>query len=111
MEPSFFFPRSSIIDMPPNKLGPSVIAAKVLANLSNHPNVPPHCWYLVVATALSVLNQPHGIRDVYKYEVDQCGEGDSLFVLRRMREALIKASAISGVPKVSWSSSAVASIQ
>ncbi|KAK8101226.1 uncharacterized protein PG998_007364 [Apiospora kogelbergensis] len=85
--------------MPPNKLGPSVIAAKVLANLSNHPNVPPHCWYLVVATALSVLNQPHGIRDVYKYEVDQCGEGDSLFVLRRMREALIKASAISGVPK------------
>ncbi|KAK8031720.1 hypothetical protein PG990_001454 [Apiospora arundinis] len=85
--------------MPPSKLASSVITTKVLANLRNHPGLPAHCWYLVTATTLAVLNQPHGIRDVYKYELDQCGNGESLFVLRRMREALIKASAIGGVPK------------
>lgn len=86
--------------MPP-KLGPSVITPAVLANLRNHPNLPSHCWYLVAATTLAVLNQPHCIRDVYKYEVDQSGDNERLFVLRRMREALIKASAIGGMPKVS----------
>ncbi|KAK8058710.1 hypothetical protein PG994_009158 [Apiospora phragmitis] len=88
--------------MPTNissKLGPSVITSKVLASIRNHPNLPNHCWYLVAATTLAVLNQPHGVRDIYKYEVDQCGNGESLFVLRRMREALIKASAVGGVPK------------
>ncbi|KAK8136929.1 carboxymuconolactone decarboxylase [Apiospora sp. TS-2023a] len=84
--------------MPP-KLGPSVITPTVLANLRNYPNLPSHCWYLVAATTLAVLNQPHGIRDIYRYEIDQSGDDDRLFVLRRMREALIKASAIGGMPK------------
>ncbi|KAK7935148.1 hypothetical protein PG985_000643 [Apiospora marii] len=84
--------------MPP-KIGPSIITSKVLASLRNYPNLPPHCWYLVAATTLAVLNQPHGIRDVYKYEVDQSGDDQRLFILRRMREALIKASAVGGVPK------------
>ncbi|KAK8035015.1 AhpD-like protein [Apiospora rasikravindrae] len=82
-----------------HKFAPSVITSTVLANLRNHPNLPNHCWYLVAATTLAVLNQPHGIRDVYKYEVEQCGNVESLAVLRRMREALIKASAVGGVPK------------
>ncbi|KAK7967413.1 uncharacterized protein PG986_001690 [Apiospora aurea] len=82
-----------------HKLAPSVITSKVLANLRSHPNLPNHCWYLVAATTLAVLNQPHAIRDVYKYEVEQRGNDESLVVLRRMREALIKASAVGGVPK------------
>lgn len=99
-------PKVSLDAMPP-LLAP-VITPALLSRLRNHPTLPRHTWYLIAAATLTVLNRPDEISKVYTYALEHGSDGvdykpgleEQLKISRRMREALIKTSAISGVPKV-----------
>lgn len=88
---------------------PQIVTPALLAAIRKYPKLPQHTWYLITATTLSVLNRPDEIPFVYRYALDHdAGAFDSthvheekLRISRRMREALIKAAAIGGLPKVS----------
>lgn len=89
-----------------------VITPALLDALRSHPGLPDDAWYLVVVTALCVLNRPEGIPLVYTHGVANSRHGttvdgsevaddkEQLRIVRRMREALLKTSAIGGLPKV-----------
>jgi hypothetical protein len=88
---------------------PPVLSETFLSSLRSHASLPRQSWYFIAAVTLSILNRPDEIAKVYQHALD-CGalEKDSLLlndvrmaVTRRIREALIKASTIGGVPKVS----------
>ncbi len=85
---------------------PAIITPALLASLRSHPNLPKHTWYFVAATTLSQLNRPDEIPKVYQHALCHSpGESppshhEKLQVSRRMREALIKAAAVGGVPRV-----------
>ena len=73
----------------------------LLASLRSHPNLPKHTWYFVAATTLSQLNRPDEIPKVYQHALcHNPGHDEQLRVSRRMREAMIKAAAVGGVPRV-----------
>ncbi|KAH7032884.1 AhpD-like protein [Microdochium trichocladiopsis] len=68
----------------------------------------PHgAWYLVASATLAVLNRPREIQQVFTYalsdlEHSRDGPGahkEKLEVSRRIRESLVKTSAIAGLPK------------
>lgn len=85
----------------------------LLDSLRNEPTLPDDIWYIVAATALCILNRPEEIQTVYEHAVGK-GHGtqglpngiepvtdqEQLRIARRLREALLKASAIGGMPKV-----------
>ncbi|KAL2195059.1 AhpD-like protein [Corynascus similis CBS 632.67] len=62
---------------------PVILTPAFLSSIRNHPNLPRHTWYLIAATTLSQLNH----------------HDEKLRISRRMREALIKAAAVGGVPR------------
>jgi len=70
-------------------------------------SLPKHSWYFIAATTLSIINRPDEVPKVYKYALDngvsenssKPGHDEQLKISRRMREALIKASATGGVPR------------
>lgn len=84
-----------------------VITPALLSALGSHPSLPRHTWYLVAATTLTILNRPDEIPQVYRYALEQGGRdadaapdaAEQRRISRRLREALIKASAVGGVPK------------
>jgi hypothetical protein len=90
---------------------PSIATPALLSSIRKHPQLPQHTWYFITATTLSILNRPDEIPIVYKYALDHGANAsdsnpahdEQLKISRRMREALIKASAIGGLPKVSRS--------
>lgn len=77
---------------------PSIVAPALLSSIRNHPHLPHHTWYIIAATALSVLNRSDEIPKVYKHAVDygvratDCKQAheEQLEISRRMREALVK---------------------
>jgi hypothetical protein len=93
----------------------SIITPSLLQSLRSHPQLPKHAWYIVSSVTLSALNLPDEIGHVFK---DAIGadvsvsaselEGsehvvdveEQLRIVRRMREALVKSSAVVGLPKV-----------
>jgi hypothetical protein len=86
---------------------PSIITPTLLSTVRSYLHLPHHTWYFIAATALSVLNRPDEITAVYKHVIDH-GPGatdckpaheEQLKISRRMREALVKAGAIGGLPK------------
>lgn len=81
-----------------------VITPALASALGSHPSLPRHTWYLVAATTLTILNRPDEISQVYRYALEQGGRdadtAEQRRISRRLREALIKASAVGGVPKV-----------
>lgn len=89
------------------------ITPRLLETLRSQPGMPADMWYAVVATTLCVLNRPEEIQAVYRHAVaaaDHPGAGTAgavadharqLRIARRLREALLKTSAIGGLPKVS----------
>ena len=87
---------------------PSVLTPAFLTSIRQSPQLPPHTWYFIAATTLTILNRPDQVPLVYKHaleygpnETDSKPDHDErLRISRRMREALIKASAVGGVPKV-----------
>lgn len=93
--------------MPAQMLPPFILPA-LLSSIRGHPNLPVHSWYIISGVALSVLNRPDEISKVFKYAIEK-GEGlveaspghhEQLYIARRMREALLKAVPIGGLPKV-----------
>ena len=86
---------------------PAIVTPALLSSLRSHPNLPGHTWYFVAATTLSQLNRPDEIPKVYQHALRHCSSGDAipsqdekLRISRRIREALIKAAAVGGVPRV-----------
>ncbi|KAL3428109.1 carboxymuconolactone decarboxylase [Phlyctema vagabunda] len=85
----------------------SVVSPSLLASIKKHPHLPQHTWYFITVTTLCMLNRPEEIPAVYKYALECDYETLDLKLLlekqlkisRRMRESLIKASAVGGIPK------------
>ncbi|KAG4411250.1 hypothetical protein IFR04_015611 [Cadophora malorum] len=83
----------------------SIITPSLLNYMQTHPHLPEHTWYLIAATTLTILNRPDEIRVIFKHAL---GPGLDRFpvdhpqqisITRRLREALLKASSVGGVPK------------
>ncbi|ETS80040.1 hypothetical protein PFICI_07569 [Pestalotiopsis fici W106-1] len=85
----------------------AVMTPAILSALRNHPVLPQHSWYIVAASALTILNRPDEIAKVYSFALEHGSHGaevkpsheDKLAISRRIREALIKTSAVGGLPK------------
>lgn len=86
----------------------SVITPALLSSIRGQPHLPRHAWYFLTGVTLSVLNLPHEIPTVFKHAIDEgagtCGtkpgHDEQLEIARKMREALVKAAPIGGLPKV-----------
>lgn len=91
----------------------TTLTPRLLDTLRSQIGMPGDMWYAVVATTLCVLNRPEEIQAVYRHAVAaDAGPGAGtagavadharqLRIARRLREALLKTSAIGGLPKVS----------
>ncbi|KAL2162808.1 hypothetical protein VTH06DRAFT_6644 [Thermothelomyces fergusii] len=85
---------------------PPIITPGLLASIRDHPDLPRHTWYLIAAATLCQLNRPDEISPIYQHAL-QHGTGggiapsheEKLLISRRIREALIKAAAVGGVPR------------
>jgi hypothetical protein len=95
--------------MPPIHL-PNIITPALLSRIRSHPQLPKHTWYIVSSVTLSCLNRPNEIPTILKSAIGKDGDKeksnvvvsqeDQLKIARRMREGLVKSSAICGLPKV-----------
>ena len=93
--------------MPPAVL-PSLVTPALLSSIRGQPQLPKHSWYFIAGVTLSILNRPDEIAKIFKIAIEK-GPGSSdtqpeheeqLKIARRMREALVKAAPIGGLPKV-----------
>ncbi|KAL8682160.1 MAG: hypothetical protein Q9186_001781 [Xanthomendoza sp. 1 TL-2023] len=73
----------------------------LLSSIRLTPHLPPQSWYLVAGVTLSTLNKPDEIPHVFQHAIEEDGGSAAaqINIVRRMREALVKASAIGGLPK------------
>ena len=92
---------------------PPIVTSTLLSSVRQKPHLPHHTWYYIAAITLSLLNRPDEIPTVYKHAIDngpgavnsKPGFEEQLKISRRMREALVKAGAVGGMPKVHISNS------
>jgi phage FluMu protein gp41 len=87
-----------------------IITPALLSTIRQTPHLPPNTWYFITATTLAVLSRPDEIKHVYRAALGQNAQGKfdghvlphsaQLEITRRIREALVKAGAIAGMPKV-----------
>ncbi|KAI9724820.1 MAG: hypothetical protein M1812_000096 [Candelaria pacifica] len=92
--------------MPPVSL-PAVVTPALLTTIRGHPYLPKHTWYFIAGVTLSVINRPDEIPKVFNYALSNgAGHSDTkpqhdeqLQIARKLREALIKAAPIGGLPK------------
>lgn len=97
---------------PPTEAIAPIMTPALLSALRRHPHLPRNAWPLVAATTLSALNRPDEIPGVYAHALEhgqgaadaRPGDEEQLAISRRVREALVKSSAVSGMPKVSTGS-------
>lgn len=93
--------------MPPISL-PAIVTPALLSSIRAHPQLPAHSWYFITGVTLSVINRPDEVPHVFRYAIEKGpGRSDStpehaeqLHIARKLREALVKAAAIGGLPKV-----------
>jgi hypothetical protein len=86
---------------------PSVVTPALLSAIRSTPRLPTNTWYLLAATALSTLNRPDEIPKIFNHALEHGGSAkdtkpsadEQLQIARRTREALVKSSAIIGLPK------------
>lgn len=87
---------------------PSVVTPALLKSIRGQPQLPAHSWYFIAGVTLSVLNRPDEIAKIFKHAIEE-GPGslqkkpepeEQLKIARRMREALVKAAPIGGLPRV-----------
>ncbi|KAH7152963.1 AhpD-like protein [Dactylonectria macrodidyma] len=84
-----------------------ILTPSLLAAICRQPDLPRNSWYFITATTLSILNRPDELPKVYKKALEEgldtseavTRPEDQLQVSRRIREALVKASAVGGMPK------------
>lgn len=87
---------------------PSIITPTLLHTLRTYPHLPSNTWYFIAGVTLSILNRPDEIPKVFQHAMEQAPvstgrtsrHDEQLIIARRMREALVKAAAIGGLPKV-----------
>jgi hypothetical protein len=93
---------------PRNKMVlPAVVTPALLAAIRSTPRLPANTWYMLAATALSTLNRPDEIPKIFNHAIQHGGGAkdvqpsadEQLTIARRTREALVKSSAIVGLPK------------
>ena len=85
-----------------------VITPTLLSTIRKHPNLPRNSWYFITATALSALNRPDELHKVLSHAIENAPDApeptnnldEQLGISRRIREALIKSSAVGGMPRV-----------
>lgn len=85
-----------------------IITPTLLATIRKYPNLPKNSWYFIAATALSALNRPDEVPSILKHAIEDAPNSpdtparldEQLGISRRIREALIKASAVGGMPRV-----------
>jgi hypothetical protein len=93
--------------MPQSALVP-VLTSDLMNSIREHPDLPPHTWYIIAAATLTILNRPDEVSRIYEHALSFVPSSTvsgpeheaQMTILRRMREALIKTSAVGGVPKV-----------
>ena len=93
--------------MPPSAL-PALLTPALISSIRGQPHLPRHSWYFVTGVTLSILNRPDEIASVFKVALEKGpshhdsspGHDEQLLMARKLREALIKAAPISGLPKV-----------
>lgn len=98
--------RNASVEMAAQNL-PRIISPTLLSFIHGHPNIPLHSWYFIAGVTLSVLNRPDEISTVFKYAMEKGGDrieaspghDEKLKIARKMREALVKAAPIGGLPK------------
>lgn len=93
---------------------PSIVTPSLLASIRSRPSLPPNVWYFVASVTLSILNRPDEIPHIFHYAIEKdagCYSFETskdrdlekynrqLQIARRLREALIKAAPIGGLPK------------
>jgi hypothetical protein len=78
---------------------PPVVTSSLLNTIRSVPHLPPTSWYTCAATALSTLNRPDQIPPLFTAAISNQQPDTQLTIARRTREALIKSSAIIGLPK------------
>jgi hypothetical protein len=102
---SLFFP-PFYVEMPSF---PPILTQTFLSSLRTHPVLPKQSWYFIAAVTISIINRPDEIQKVYTYALNHevsenyspLEHDERLNISRRIREALVKASTIGGVPRVS----------
>ena len=85
-----------------------LLPGPLLHSLITTPHLPPKSFHLITTVTLSTLNLVHEIPYVYHHALstlpnpndEQKHKHERLHLTRRIREALIKAAPISGLPKV-----------
>ncbi|CAJ0551149.1 Ff.00g110790.m01.CDS01 [Fusarium sp. VM40] len=86
-----------------------ILTPALLTAIRNQPNLPRNSWYFITATTLSAINRPDEVPNVLKNAIEErletanegaTGRDEQLRIARRLREALVKASAVAGMPKV-----------
>ena len=95
--------------MSPSTLTP-ILTPRLMDLLCEDSKLPPHSWYIIAAATLTILNRPDEIPRIYERAYTFASSVTTpmpdpvqdlqLTILQRMREALIKTSAVGGVPKV-----------
>ena len=86
---------------------PAIATPALLSSIRAHPQLPLQTWYFITGVTLSVLNRPDEIPKVFQYALEKgAGRTDTkpeheerLEIARKMREALVKAAPIGGLPK------------
>ena len=98
--------------MAPTSSLPSICTQHLLHSLRWQSKLPHHAWYLVAGVTLSGLNRPDELGPVLQHALEH-GPGpersstapscprpfEQLSIVRKLREALVRASAIHGLPK------------
>lgn len=102
---------------------PPIATFPFLKSLHHHPNLPKHTFYFIASVAFSVINRPEEIPRVWEYAVQEAavpgsereeyvereligavtphGNRESaLTIHQKLREAILKAAPIGGLPKV-----------
>jgi hypothetical protein len=90
---------------------PSLITPSLLHTLRTYPHLPSNTWYFITGVTLSILNRPDEIPKVFQHAIEKSPlppgqalkQDEQLLIARRLREALVKAAAIGGLPKVQQS--------
>jgi hypothetical protein len=89
---------------------PAIITPSLLHSLRTYPHLPSNTWYFITGVTLSILNRPDEIPKVFQHAIEKAQShsgkalkiDEQLRIARRMREALVKAAAIGGLPKVEF---------
>jgi hypothetical protein len=72
----------------------------LLTQFSDANELPADTWYFIAAVALSTLNRPEEIADVFQFAISEKKHEEQVRIARRIREALIKSAPVVGLPKV-----------